>query len=576
MILYLSPDITVRPPRPAGSAPEPPARPSLASPLDVIHTHNESTVAPVVLPRDPSPRWNRRHYRPAPKQPSSAKGNTLLVRAEEQPSSAKVNTLLVRAEVSSEKGKSPAIDPVQDDKPDFKTSAIDRVQDAKQAPTGKPFSSKSKTPALDRAQDAKQAPFGKTVSAKSKTPALDRAQDAKQAPTDKPVSAKSKTPTLDRAQDAEQAPTGKTVSAKGKTPTLDPAQNAEQAPTGKTGSVKGKTPTLDPAQNAEQAPTGKTVSAKSKTPTLDKAVSANGNTPVLDRAQDAEQAPTDNPVSAKSKTPTLDRAQDAEQAPTDNPVSAKSKITSPTCDKSAKVKGNTMLAHAEVEAHESGKLGKTNIIKPGHNTESATTADKALNIQANTTVLDEANDETPASATGKAVSARAKRAEDEQRHEDDKLPTTSDEPEYKADTPELNQPAVRAEANPARSDVAVINIPSRPPSPGFYEPEYGDARFVMNPELQIYENTIPGVHSFLPAIPRGTKPMRRVGPHDAAKRRIRLLTTYIIGPMIIGILVGWLFNRYVVQPGKLSTIIIISVLVRSLNGNKRGHSGLIL
>ena len=81
-LYYSVPCVTVRPPRPAGSAPEPPARPSLASPLDVRHATTESTVAPVILPRDRIPRWKRRYYRPAPAHPSSTKRKTQRVRAE--------------------------------------------------------------------------------------------------------------------------------------------------------------------------------------------------------------------------------------------------------------------------------------------------------------------------------------------------------------------------------------------------------------------------------------------------------------------------------------------------------------
>ena len=82
----------------------------------------------------------------------------------------------------------------------------------------------------------------------------------------------------------------------------------------------------------------------------------------------------------------------------------------------------------------------------------------------------------------------------------------------KVDTPASHQPLC-AEADPACPDVTVINIPPRPP-PGFYEPEYSDALFI-SPEEQIHENTLSGVHSVLLAIPRGSKPMKRVRLHDA-------------------------------------------------------------
>ena len=213
------------------------------------------------------------------------------------------------------------------------------------------------------------------------------------------------------------------------------------------------------------------------------------------------------------------------------------KLSAARSDKPVKMTGNTRMVHAEVHASESDK-----ILTPDKDHDiivSTPGSDKPVNIKSKSDTRDQRYGRTPTDNVTENIPA--------QDQGEEMVSTTTEKSEYKAETPRSTRPV-----NP---DVTVINIPPRPPSPGFYEPDYSDALFVR-PEDQIYENTIPGVHGILPVIARGTRPMTRVGPYDAAKWRIRLLLLYIIVPVIIGSLGGWSFFCYILQPGNLTTVSI--------------------
>ena len=475
--IILSPCVTVRPPRPAGSAPEPPARPSLASPLDVRHATTESTVAPVVLPRDRIPRWKRRYYRPAPAHPSSTKGNTKIVHAPESENP-------VKTPAQDEGHNKPS--GARSDKPVNVTGNTRLVCAEVHAPeSGNPV----KTPAQDEGHDK---PSG--------------------AGSDKPVNVTGKTPAQDEGHDKlSAAGSDKPVKVTGKTPAQDEGHDKPSA----AGSDK-------PVKMTRNT---RLVHADVHAP-------ASGN-PVKTPAQDeghnkVSGAGSDKPVNVTGKTPTQDEGHD--------------KLSAAGSDKPVKVTGNTQIVDAEVHAPESDKIPA-----PDHAHDiivSTPGSDKPVNIKSKSGTRDQGHDRTPTDNVTENIPA--------QDQGEERVSTTTDKSECKAETPGSTRPV-----NP---DVTVINIPPRP-SPGFYEPDYGDALFVR-PEDQIYENTIPGVFGILPVIARDTRPMTRVGPHDTAKRRIRLLLLCIILPAIIGSLGGWSFSRYILQPGNLTTvsIIIISAL----------------
>ena len=268
-------------------------------------------------------------------------------------------------------------------------------------------------------------------------------------------------------------------------------------------------------------------------------------TPAQDEGHDkVSEAVSDKPVKVTVKTPAQDEGHDkVSEAVSDKPVKVTVKIPAQDeghdkveaagSDKPVKVIGNTRMVDAEVHAPESDKIPAPDhahdIIVSTHG------SDKPVNIKSKSGTRDQGHDRTPTDNVTENIPP--------QDQGEEKVSTTTDKSECKAETPGSTRPV-----NP---DVTVINIPPRP-SPGFYEPDYGDALFVR-PEDQIYENTIPGVLGILPVIARDTRPMTKVGPHDRAKRRICLLLLCIILPVIIGSLGGWSFSRYILQPGNLTT-----------------------
>ena len=464
-----------------------------------------------------------------------------------------------------------------------------------------------KTPAQDEGHDKLSAAGSdKPVNVTGKTPTQDEGHDKLSAAgSDKPVNVTGKTPTQDEGHDKlSAAGSDKPVKVTGNTrlvhaevhapesgnPKHTPAQDeghdkVKAAGSDKPVNVTRKTPAQDEGHNkVSAAGSVKPVKVTGKTPTQDEGhdkVSAAGSdkpvkvtrntrlvhaevhapesgnpkhTPTQDEGHDkVSAAGSDKPVKVTVKTPTQDEGHDkVSAAGSDKPVKVTvktptqdeghDKVSAAGSDKPVKVTGNTRIVDAEVHAPESDKIPA-----PDHAHDiivSTPGSDKPVNIKSKSGTRDQGHDRTPTDNVTENIPAQDQGEEN--------VSTTTDKSECKAETPGSTRPV-----NP---DVTVINIPPRP-SPGFYEPDYGDALFVR-PEDQIYENTIPGVFGILPVIARDTRPMTRVGPHDTAKRRIRLLLLYIILPAIIGSLGGWSFSRYILQPGNLTTVsmIIISAL----------------